>query len=54
MKLYLEEKFAHYQKLIENSNVVSKKIKDKLTNLDVYPTSVTASESTGSMSMEQC
>ena len=54
MKLYLEEKFAHYQKLIENSNVVSKKIKDKLTNLDVYPTSVTASESTWSMSMEQC
>ena len=31
MKLFLEETFANYQKLIENSNVVAKKIQDKLT-----------------------
>ena len=35
MKLFLEETFANYQKLIENSNVVAKKIKDKLTFVDV-------------------
>ena len=35
MKLFLEETFANYQKLIENSNVVAKKIKDKLTLVDV-------------------
>ena len=35
MKLFLEETFANYQKLIENSNVVAKKIKDKLTIVDV-------------------
>ena len=35
MKLFLEETFANYQKLIENSNVVAKKIQDKLTLLDV-------------------
>ena len=35
MKLFLEETFANYQKLIENSNVVAKKIKDKLTLIDV-------------------
>ena len=35
MKLFLEETFANYQKLIENSNVVAKKIKDKLTTIDV-------------------
>ena len=34
MKLFLEETFSQYQKLIENSNVVEKKIKDKLTLLD--------------------
>ena len=34
MKLFLEESFSHYQKLIENSNVVAKKVKDKLTLLD--------------------
>ena len=53
MKLYLEEKFAHYQKLIENSNVVAKKIKDKLTSVEVSPSSISATGSTGSMSMEQ-
>ena len=35
MKLFLEETFANSQKLIENSNVVAKKIKDKLTIVDV-------------------
>ena len=35
MKLFLEETFGNYQKLIENSNVVAKKIQDKLTLLDV-------------------
>ena len=35
MKLFLEETFANYQKLIENSNVVAKKIKDKLTLVDI-------------------
>ena len=34
MKLFLEETFSQYQKLIENSNVVAKKVKDKLTLLD--------------------
>ena len=34
MKLFLEESFSQYQKLIENSNVVAKKVKDKLTFLD--------------------
>ena len=34
MKLLLEETFSQYQKLIENSNVVEKKVKDKLTLLD--------------------
>ena len=34
MKLFLEESFSQYQKLIENSNVVAKKVKDKLTLLD--------------------
>ena len=35
MELLLEETFATYQKLIENSNVVRKKINDKLTLVDV-------------------
>ena len=35
MKLFLEETFANYQKLIKKSNVVAKKIKDKLTIVDV-------------------
>ena len=35
MKLFLEETFANYQKLIEKLNVVAKKIKDKLTLVDV-------------------
>ena len=35
MKLFLEETFANYQKLIENSSVAAKKIKDKLTIVDV-------------------
>ena len=30
MKMFLEETFANYTKLIENSNVVAKKIKDNL------------------------
>ena len=30
----LEETFSQYQKLIENSNVVAKKVKDKLTLLE--------------------
>ena len=34
MKLLLEETFSQYQKLIENSNVVEKRVKDKLTLLD--------------------
>ena len=34
MKLFLEETFSQYQKLIENSNVVAKKVKDKLTLLE--------------------
>ena len=34
MKLFLEESFSQYQKLIENSNVVAKRVKDKLTLLD--------------------
>jgi hypothetical protein len=34
MKLFLEETFSQYQKLNENSNVVAKKIKDKLTTID--------------------
>jgi hypothetical protein len=34
MKLFLEETFSQYQKLFENSNVVAKRVKDKLTFLD--------------------
>ena len=34
MKLFLEETFSQYQKLIENSNVVAKRVKDKLTLLE--------------------
>jgi hypothetical protein len=32
-KLFLEEKFSHYQKLIENSNVIQKSVTDKLMPL---------------------
>jgi hypothetical protein len=35
MKLYLEEVFSQYQKLIENSNVVVKSIQDQLTLTDI-------------------
>ena len=35
MKLFLEETFANNQKLIENSNAVAKKVKEKLTIVDV-------------------
>ena len=53
MKLFLEETFANYQKLIENSNVVAKKIKDKLTLVDVESNlSVSASSSTTPISLE--
>ena len=31
---FLEESFSQYQKLIENSHVVTKEVKDKLTLLD--------------------
>ena len=59
MKLFLEEKFAHYSKLIENSNVVAKKIKDKLTNVELNDSitqtthSTPLSQSTLSISNDQ-
>ena len=53
MKLFLEEPFANYQKWIENSNVVAKKIKDKLTLVDIESNlSVSASSSTTPISLE--
>ena len=52
MKLFLEETFANYQKLIENSNVVAKKIQDKLTLLDVENNGyVSASSSSSPLSI---
>ena len=52
MKLFLEETFANYQKLIENSNVVAKKIKDKLTVVDVESSGyVSASSSSSPLSI---
>ena len=48
MKLFLEETFANYQKLIENSNVVAKKIKDKLTNIEAECSSSMSSTSSSS------
>ena len=54
MKLFLEETFANYQKLIENSNVVAKKIKDKLTVVDVESSGyVSASSSSSPLDTEQ-
>ena len=54
MKLFLEETFANYQKLIENSNVVAKKIQDKLTLLDVENNGyVSASSSSSPLDAEQ-
>ena len=54
MKLFLEETFANYQKLIENSNVVAKKIKDKLTLVDVEGNlSVSTSTSSTPINLEQ-
>ena len=53
MKLFLEETFANYQKLIENSNVVAKKIKDKLTFVDVESNGyVSASSSSTPIALE--
>ena len=46
MKLFLEDTFSQYQKLIENSNVVAKKVKDKLTLLE----SANDAETLGSVS----
>ena len=37
IKAYLEETFSNYQKLIEKSCVISKKIVDKLTPLQETP-----------------
>ena len=52
MKLFLEETFASYQKLIENSNVVAKKIQDKLTVIDVENNGyVSASSSSSPLSI---
>ena len=52
MKLFLEETFANYQKLIENSNVVAKKIQDKLTVIDVENSGyVSASSSSSPLSI---
>ena len=52
MKLFLEETFANYQKLIENSNVVAKKIQDKLTLFDVESSGyVSASSSSSPLSI---
>ena len=52
MKLFLEETFANYQKLIENSNVVAKKIQDKLTLIDVENNGyVSASSSSSPLSI---
>ena len=52
MKLFLEETFANYQKLIENSNVVAKKIQDKLTVVDVKNNGyVSASSSSSPLSI---
>ena len=52
MKLFLEEIFANYQKLIENSNVVAKKIQDKLTVVDVENNGyVSASSSSSPLSI---
>ena len=52
MKLFLEETFANYQKLIENSNVVAKKIQDKLTVVDVENNGyVSASSSSSPLSI---
>ncbi len=54
MKMFLEETFANYTKLIENSNVVAKKIKDKLTLVDVEGNiSVTSSSSLTPIGLEQ-
>ena len=54
MKLFLEETFANYQKLIENSNVVAKKIKDKLTLVDEEGNlSVSASSASTPINLEQ-
>ena len=54
MKLFLEETFANYQKLIENSNVVAKKIQDKLTLIDVENNGfVSASSSSSPLDAEQ-
>ena len=56
MKLFLEETFSQYQKLIENSNVVEKKIKDKLTLLDgvsKVETLATSSSLSTSLSVDQ-
>ena len=54
MKLFLEETFANYQKLIENSNVVAKKIQDKLTVIDVENNGyVSASSSSSPFDAEQ-
>ena len=52
MKLILEETFANYQKLIENSHVVAKKIQDKLTVIDVENNGyVSASSSSSPLSI---
>ena len=52
MKLFLEETFANYQKLIENSNVVAKKIQDKLIVIDVENNGyVSASSSSSPLSI---
>ena len=54
MKLFLEETFANYQKLIENSNVVAKKIQDKLTVIDAENSGyVSASSSSSPLDVEQ-
>ena len=54
MKLFLEETFANYQKLIENSNVVAKRIQDKLTVIDVENSGyVSASSSSSPLDAKQ-
>ena len=54
MKLFLEETFANYQKLIENSNVVAKKIKDKLTLIDVGGNAGAFTNSSGNIYCQSC
>ena len=53
MKLFLEESFSQYQKLIENSNVVAKKVNDKLSDPNPNNTNITDnSTNTNILTME--